>query len=130
MIPRIGVQTSVTWSSNPGADLAANYLVTNSIANAGPQPLGRNLGNGSVTVNLIEPNTFFAPRRNNVDMRISKILRFGRTRTQVGFDVYNLMNIDYITTYNQSFDPTKTTWLTPTAITPARYARFNLQFDF
>jgi hypothetical protein len=130
MIPRIAVQVSGTWSSSPGADLAANYVVNSQTANSGPQPLLRNLGNGNVTVNLIEPNTVFAPRRNNLDLRISKILRFGRTRTQVGFDVYNLTNTDYITTYNQTFDPTKTTWLTPTAITPARYARFNMQFDF
>ena len=81
-------------------------------------------------MNLIEPETFFAPRRNSIDMRLAKIIRFGRTRTQVGFDIFNLTNNDEITTYSQTFNPDATTWLTPTGITPARYIRFNAQFDF
>ena len=36
-------------------------------------------------------------------MRVAKILRFGRTRTQVGLDIYNLTNTDVVTTYNQTF---------------------------
>ena len=83
-----------------------------------------------MTVNLIEPSTFYADRRNNIDLRIAKIFRYGRTRTQVGFDVYNLTNTDVVTSYNQTFSPTTTTWLTPTAIQPARYAKISAQFDF
>jgi hypothetical protein len=131
MIPRVGVQVSGTWRVNPGASLAANYVVSNAVIKAGPQPLGRDLSeNSTVTVNLIPPQTYFAPMRSSFDMRIGKIIRFGRTRTQVGFDIFNLTNTDEITTYNQTFDPTKATWLTPTGIAPARYARFNVQFDF
>ena len=62
-------------------------------------------------------------------MRIAKILRFGRTRTQIGVDIYNLLNTDVVTAYNNGYSPTGA-WLTPTAILPARYARFNLQLDF
>ena len=96
------------------------------------QTLGRDLSGGasSVTVNLIPPGALYGPRRNNLDFRVAKILRYGRTRTQVGVDVYNATNTDYITTYNQTFDPTKATWLTPTGIQPARYARFSAQVDF
>ena len=61
---------------------------------------------------------------------VSKILRYGRTRTQVGIDVYNLMNYDTITGYSQTFSPTSTTWLNAQTIVPARYVRFNAQFDF
>ena len=125
------VQVSGTWRNNPGASLAANYMANNAVIAAGPQPLGRPLSEAtSVTVNLIEPETFFAPRRNNIDMRVAKILRFGRTRTQVGLDIFNLTNNDDITSYSQTFSPTSTAWLTPTGITPARYIRFNAQFDF
>src|SRR5207247_4685535 len=104
-IPVVGVQFSGTWSSTPGPDLAANYTVTSSIANVGPQPLGRNLSSGNVTVNLIAPGTFYASRRNNVDFRIAKVVRYGRTRTQVGVDIYNATNTDVVTTYNQGFVP-------------------------
>src|SRR2546425_3472905 len=132
MIPRIGVQVSGTWALNPGLNLAANYVANNAVIAAGPQPLGRVLSNNAanVTVNLIEPGTLYGPRRNTIDMRVAKILRFGRTRTQVGLDIYNLTNTDYVTSYNQTYSPTATTWLTPTGIQPARYARANVQIDF
>ena len=81
-------------------------------------------------MNLIAPNTFFADRRQNIDLRVAKIIRYGRTRTQIGLDIYNLTNTDVVTSYNQTFSPTSTTWLTPTGIQPARYAKISAQFDF
>ena len=39
------------------------------------------------------------------------------------------MNTDVVTTYNQTF-VAGGTWLRPTAIQPARYARISAQFDF
>jgi hypothetical protein len=134
LVPKVDVQVSATWRSDPGTDLAATLLVTNAVANSGPQPLGRNLSSGSINVNLIPPATLYADRRNNIDFRAAKVLRFGRTRTQVGIDVYNVMNSDTITAYNTSYvAPTATTgsvWLTPTGIATARYVKFNLQLDF
>jgi hypothetical protein len=112
---------------NPGADLAANYIVNSTVARPS---LGRNLSSGNVTVNLIPPDTFFAERRNNVDLRLSKILRYGRTRTQVGVDIYNLMNNDTVTGFSQTFSPTSSSWLTPQDIVPARYVRFNVDVNF
>ena len=38
---------------------------------------------------------------NSVDMRFGKILRFGRTRTNVGIDLYNLFNGNIGTAFNQ-----------------------------
>jgi hypothetical protein len=82
-----------------------------------------------VTVNLIEPGTLYANRRNNIDVRLAKILRIAGTRTQVGVDVYNLMNTDAVTGFNNGYSPNGA-WLTPTSIAPARYARINVQLDF
>ena len=48
----------------------------------------------------------------------------------VGIDIYNLTNTDVATGFNQTFSPTSTTWLTPTSIQPARYARISVQVDF
>jgi hypothetical protein len=129
-VPKIDVQVSGTWRSNPGDDLAANLVVTNTTANAGPQPLGRNLSDGNVTVNLLAPFTLFAERQNVVDFRIAKIFRYGRTRAQVGADIYNVMNNDFATNQTQTFSTTSTAWLRPTSIIPARYARISAQFDF
>jgi hypothetical protein len=68
-------------------------------------------------------------RQNNVDLRIAKILRYAGTRTLVGVDVFNLLNADTVTLYNFGFVPGGS-WLTPTAITPARYAKISIQVDF
>jgi len=131
IVPKVDVNLSVTWRSDPGPMLSANYVVTN--ATAFPS-LGRNLSSGNVTVNLVEPGTLYGARQNNMDMRIAKILRFRGTRAQFGVDVYNLLNTDVVTTYNEGYTaPTATSgsiWLTPNAILPARYVRLNMQLDF
>jgi hypothetical protein len=131
VVPKVDLNVSMTWRSDAGNDLAANYVVTSAIA----QPsLGRPLSSGNVTVNLIPPGTLYSDRLNNLDLRIAKIVRFGATRAQFGVDVYNLMNTDVVTAYNQGYSaPTATQgsiWLTPTAILPARYVRLNMQLDF
>jgi hypothetical protein len=98
--------------------------------------LGRAFANNApnVTVNLIEPGTLYGDRVNEVDLRFAKILRFGRTRTNVGFDIYNIMNSSPVLTYNQAFSPTVLTgagaWLTPTAVLQPRFLKFSAQIDF
>jgi hypothetical protein len=47
----------------------------------------------------------------------------------VGVDIYNLTNTDVVTGFNQTF-VAGGTWLRPTGIQPARYARVSAQFDF
>jgi hypothetical protein len=131
VIPKVDVQVSGTWRSDPGNELRADYVVTNAVA---APSLGRNLSSGNVTVNLIPRGTLYGARVNNIDLRIAKILRFRGTRMQFGADVYNLLNTDVVTLYNNGYSaPTATResiWLTPTAILPARYVRLNMQLDF
>jgi hypothetical protein len=130
LIPKVDVQLSATWASIPGDSLRADYTATNAWIAAGPQPLGRNLtGAATVVVNLIPPATLWGARQNNVDMRVAKIFRYGSTRTQIGVDVFNLLNADTVTNYNFGFVPGGS-WLTPTTIIPARYARIAAQLDF
>jgi hypothetical protein len=130
LVPKVDVQLAATWASIPGDSLRADYAVNNAWIAQGPQPLGRPLTGASVIrVNLIPPATLWGARQNNVDMRIAKILRFGTTRTQVGVDIFNLLNADTVTNYNYGFVPGGS-WLTPTTITPARYARIGVQVDF
>ena len=72
----------------------------------------------------------YGDRINEVDLRFAKILTFGRTRTNVGFDVYNLMNLAPALSYNQVYSPTSTTWLTPTGVLQPRFWKFSVQVDF
>ena len=92
VFPKIDVQVSAILRSmantrptndpaSNGASLAGNYVMTNAqvIAAAG-RPLA---GNGqNITVNLSKQGDIYPDRLNTVDMRFSKILRFGRTRSQ------------------------------------------------
>jgi len=130
-VPKVDVQASVTWRSDPGDELRADYVVTSAVA----QPsLGRALSSGNVTVNLVPRGTLYGSRVNNIDIRLAKILRFGQYRTQVGMDVYNVTNNDAVTAYNNGYTAPaagrSSVWLTPTTILPARYIRLNMQVDF
>jgi hypothetical protein len=131
LIPKVDVQASLTWQSNPGPEIAANYVVTNAWIAQGPQPLGRNLSSGAnVTVNLIPPATLFGERRNNFDLRLSKIQRFGSKRLTISVDGYNLTNADTVLAFNAGFAPGAAGWLTPTRIASPRYMKVGAQFDF
>jgi hypothetical protein len=134
IVPKVDVQVSATWRSDPGPELAANYVVNNAIANSGPQPLGRNLSSGNVTVNLVPRGTLYGDRINNLDVRLAKVFHFRRSRIQAGVDIYNVMNSDTVTLYNQTFNPAVTTgsgaWLSPQAVATARFAKVNFQVDF
>jgi hypothetical protein len=74
--------------------------------------------------------TLYSARRNNVDFRVAKIFQLRRTRTQVGLDLYNVLNADYVTTVNNTFVPNAAGWLTPLSVATARFAKINVQFDF
>jgi len=146
IVPKIDVQTSVTYTGKAGIQvsgfgtpagvggaLAANYTVLNSVVQ--PQ-LGRPLSGGApnVTANIVVPGVLYGDRVNEIDLRLGKIIRFGRTRATVGVDIYNLLNSAAILSYNQSFIPATATspsvWLGPTSEMSARFAKLSLQFDF
>jgi hypothetical protein len=82
-----------------------------------------------VTVNLIPPGSLYGDRVNEVDLRIAKILRFGRTRTNVGVDFYNALNANPALTYNAAYAATLP-FPRPTAVLQARFLKFSAQIDF
>ena len=84
----------------------------------------------TITVNLIEPGTMYGDRANQLDLRVAKNLRFGGTRTNVGVDVFNILNSNPVLTYNQAYSPTTTTWLRPTSVLQPRYVKFSAQINF
>jgi len=69
----------------------------------------------------------FGDRINQVDARIGKILKFGRTNTNVAIDVLNLFNSNTGTAFMQNFDAN---YLVPTQILNPRFVRFNVTVDF
>ena len=71
-----------------------------------------------------------APGVNQFDLRFAKILRFGRTRTNVGLDVYNITNSAPVLSYNQTFILTTDSWLRPNSVLQARFVKVSAQIDF
>ena len=125
---------STTFRSDQGAMLAANYSVTSAVA---ALSLGRPLAGSvpNVTVNLITPGTLYGDRVNELDFRIAKVLRFGRTRSNIGFDIYNVLNANPVLTYNQAFTPISAAnpngqWLVPTSVLQSRFVKFSASVDF
>jgi hypothetical protein len=128
-VPRIDVLVSGTMRSDQGTSLAANWAVPNAVIQPSlGRPLSANATN--VTVNIVEPGTLYGDRVNEIDMRIAKIVRIGRTRTNIGFDFYNIINSSAVLTYTQTYSPTTTTWLRPTTVLQPRFVKFSAQIDF
>ena len=77
--------------------------------------------------------TFADGRRNQVDMRFAKIVRFGGRRLNIGVDLQNLFNVNYGTVFEQQYAygvPNGGTWLNPTTILGPRFVRLNFTFNF
>jgi hypothetical protein len=119
---------SAAFQSKPGAMLAANYAATN--ADVAPS-LGRNLsGNApNVTVNLVAPGTMYGDRINQLDIRVGKFLRRGRSRLLIALDAYNALNSSAVLSYNNAFIPGGP-WLQPLAIVTPRFFKLTAEFEF
>jgi hypothetical protein len=69
-------------------------------------------------------------------MRFAKVLRFRRTRSDVGIDLNNLLNTNYATGYNTTYTYSVGntlrggTWGAPTSIYTPRFMRFNYTLNF
>jgi len=127
-IPKIDVLFAGTFRSDQGAPLQANYNVPAAVLTAA---LGRpvNIAGTTQSINLLTPGEMWGDRINEIDLRVAKVLRFGRTRTNVGVDVFNLINSNKTLTYNQTYSPTGT-WLTPQSVLSPRFVKVSAQIDF
>jgi hypothetical protein len=128
LVPKIDVQLSATWQSRPGAPVAANYAAPNA---AVVPSLGRNLsGNASnITVNLIAPGSLYGDRITQLDLRLAKVSRHGRSRTVIGVDVYNVLNSSSVLTYNNTFVPGGP-WLQPLSVLTPRSFKITAEIDW
>ncbi|MBM3776619.1 MAG: TonB-dependent receptor [Acidimicrobiia bacterium] len=131
-LPLWGLQASAVLQNLAGVPIQANATFVN--AQVAPS-LGRNLGqcrgaavcNGTVSVPLLVPNTLFEKRLTQLDVRLTKNLRFGRGRVQVNFDAYNIFNANTVLARNNTYGGT---WGQPTAILAGRLFKFGGQFDW
>jgi hypothetical protein len=141
-ISKIGVQFSGTFRSLPypgnnfpsvqSQSLGGQVLALNAQTSLG-RPFGS--GNAFEFLNIVQPGALYGNRLNAVDLRLSKVLKFGEgRRTHLNFDVYNLFNSNTTEVYQRNYTAPSTlprsTFLDPLAIVSARYFKLGAQFDF
>jgi hypothetical protein len=129
-----GVQTSAIYQNSAGIPIAANLVVSN--ATIAPV-LGRNLSacpastgacNANVTIPLIPDKTMFEDRLQQVDLRFSRVFRFGGTTAlRANLDIYNVLNASNVLNMNTNYGAT---WTNVTQILSGRLLRIGAQFDF
>jgi carboxypeptidase family protein len=153
IIPKIDVLVSGAFRSQPpvqlgapqmGATIAAGgnsaqWIVPNAVIAAalGHLPVGAT-PTGTTTIQIADNvNRVYADtRRTQIDMRFAKVLRFGRTRSDVGIDLNNLLNTNYATGYNTTYTysvgntANGGTWGNPTSIYGPRFVRINYTLNF
>lgn len=138
-IPKVDVLVSAVVTSLPPLQITATWQVPNSVIAAalGHLPPGAT-ATGFTNIGLDDNSDriYADNRRTDVDMRFAKVLRFGRTRTNVGVDLNNLLNTNYATSYNTTYvyttdnSPRPAGWGTPTALYNPRFVRLNFTVDF
>jgi hypothetical protein len=151
----VDVLAGVAFQSRPGNELNANLNVpyTAAIWEAASASRTGTLFNGAVptatqTVNLLDSGDLFGERTHNWDLTLRKNIRFGAKRVSIGADIYNLLNSDAATGYNQTYVATPLPdgrWVTDNPATPTvevngwgditqlvnpRFMRFSMTVDF
>jgi hypothetical protein len=123
-------QLSGVWQTYPGIPIAASYVATTLEVQNDVGGLGRPLVGGAKTVtiaNIIPPFTMFEGRIYQLDLRLTKIVRVGRTRIQGNIDLYNVLNANPILAENTRYG---SAWLTPIQILDARLLKVGGQVSF
>ena len=150
-VPFVDVLVSATVRSQPPLQIAGNsqpvfhgapsaaWSVPNSVIIAAlghGHPSLTATGNTTIQLADNEHRVYADERRTQMDLRVAKVLRFGRTRTDVGVDVNNVFNTNYATGFNTTYTygtdnaPRPAGWATPTAIYNPRFVRANLTVNF
>jgi hypothetical protein len=126
-LPWWDLQASATFQSSAGIPILATQVLTN--AQVAPS-LGRPLAagpNATTTVQLISPETLYADRLYQTDLRVMKSVRVRQARIRAMLDLYNLFNASTVLSHNNVYGPT---WLRPFDILQGRLVKFGVQMDF
>ncbi len=127
---RWGLQGAAVFQNLPPLNYAA--LTTYSSAQVAAS-LGRPLAGGTrtVTVDMLQPySTYLDGRINQLDLRLSKKWKTGRTGIQLNSDLYNAMNASPVLNINSTYGTNGVGWLKPSQVLDARLFKMGVQVDF
>ncbi len=115
------IQLSGSLQAIPGSDIGATYSFNSAVAGV---PL---TGGGSLSVQLIEPDTKFYDYNTQLDLRVARTFRFSTRRFQAYMDIFNILNASTVVSLNQTYGGA---WLNPLVVMQARRLQFGGRFDF
>ena len=129
-VPRVDVQVSALFFSRPGPAISANRVIPNAeVQPSLGRPLAANAPN--VTINLVQPGALYGERRNQLDLRFTKLFHVQGVRLGASFELYNAFNANAVLTESATYrDSTIAGWRVPTTIMPPRFIKLSLQLDF
>jgi hypothetical protein len=119
--------------STSGPAIGADYAVPNAlIAPSLGRPLASCGGRANCTataiVPLVTPQTLFEHRRNQLDLRLTKIFKIQtKARLQANLDVYNILNTNAVLSTTSTFGAR---WQYPTQVLDGRLFQITGQLTF
>ena len=129
-----GILTSATFQNAAGPNITGTWAAPNSVI---APVLGRNLAactaatgscTATKTINLIQPQTQFGDRLNQIDLRLSKRFTLPHgARVAVNGEFYNLTNNNWIIAYGTTFGPN---FMRPSQVLSPRMFKIGAQLDF
>ena len=133
-----GVQISSIYQNKPGFPIRASYVVSDAEVS---QSLGRHLStcpsqtaatcSQTAAIDLIPNNTFYGDRITQLDLRFSRIFRFGDTmKLQGNFDVYNIYNNNTVLNEQTRYQVQNNPWRNVIQIMGGRLVKMGAQFNF
>ena len=132
-LPWGGLELAAVYQNLPGGEQQATAVFTN--AQIEPS-LGRNLSGcptavgpctAQRTLAIVERQSLFERRTNQLDLRFTKVIEIGRTRIRGMFDIYNLTNDNNVLSSNSRFGGA---WLTPFRFHGARLLKFSAEIEY
>ena len=117
----------VSYQDLPGVPISADHVVTNA---AIAPSLGRDLAAGvraTRTVQLIEPHTMRENRRRQLDLRVTRSFRVGRSRVLGTFEAFNALNANSVLRLTTRYGAA---WLRPNEIVVGRLLKVGTQITF
>lgn len=126
-LPWWGIAAAANFQSVPGAQINGQYPLTNTTPGL---TLGRTFSTVPPTVDLVPPGTMYLNRIYQTDLRLSKVVRAGKTTIRPNMNVYNLFNANPTNTFNAYNASYAGAWLAPTVIMTPRFVDFGVQIDF
>jgi hypothetical protein len=128
-------KSQVLWE--PGSVSRLNDPCTGAVAAEGLGCFGLTRNAATQDINVLMDNELFGERIMLFDLKLAKNIRFAGRRLTIGVDVFNVLNSDAVTAYNNNYElpenlaeGEENPWGTPTGLVSPRFAQFSLQFNF